>query len=210
MDPSLPRAGVLARRVILPAVNRNRTIAPPLRRKLFVSTRGTAALALAITLLALLCISGCRKKNELKPTKLMPPLYSGYSLQKVQRELNLKPGDGDVLEDRRPLTSDKRPLFRILTISRQGFAKFGATGELVMTFYNDRLMTTLFYATDLEALRISLSREADISFSSQGDTRIEPTTRVWIGKAQDGRSYIGWIDLELERQQNEWIEKYGR
>ena len=140
----------------------------------------------------------------------MPPLMSGYSPEKVRRELNLKAGDWDVLEDRRPLVSDRRPEFRMLTVSRPGFAKFGASGELVMTFYNDRLMTTLFYPTDLDALRSGLAREAGISFSSQGDARIEPTTRVWIGKADDGRTYIGWIDLELERRQNEWLDKYGR
>ena len=140
----------------------------------------------------------------------MPPLYSGYSVQKMQRELNLKSGDWDVLEDRRPLTSDQRPEFRILTISRQSFTRFGTTGELVMTFYNDRLMTTLFYPVDLGVLRLALAREADISFSAQGDTRIEPATRIWIGKARDGRSYIGWIDLELQHRQDEWIEKYGR
>lgn len=161
-------------------------------------------------LLALACVPGCRGKNEFKPGKLMPPLYSGYSMQKMQRELNLKSGDWEVLEDRRPLTSDPRPAFRILTISRPGFTKFDASGELVMTFYNDRLMTTLFYPNDLEALRGALARQAGISFSPQGDARIGPTTRVWIGKARDGRSYIGWIDLELERQQDEWIEKYGR
>jgi hypothetical protein len=188
-----------------------KAIAPPPRRELsFASIRGNAVRVLAFVLLALAWVPGCRGKNELKPTKLMPPLYSGYSVQKVQRELNLKAGDWEVLEDRRPLTSDQRPGFRILTISRPGFQKFGATGELVMTFYNDRLMTTLLYPTDLEALRGALAREAGISFSAQGDARIEPTTRVWIGKARDGRSYIGWIDLELERQQDEWIEKYGR
>ncbi len=172
--------------------------------------RGSAVrfLVLIFVLLILLCVPGCRTKNEFKPSRLMPPLASGFSLRKVQRELNLKSGDWDVLEDRRPLSSDKRPPFQILTISRPGFTRFGATGELVMTFYNDRLMTTLFYPMDLDGLRTALAREAGISFSRQGDTRIEPTTRVWIGKARDGRSYIGWIDLELERQQDEWIEKY--
>ena len=166
--------------------------------------------ALALGLLLLVCASGCRSKDDLKPTKLMPPLMSAYSPEKVQRELKLKAGDWDVLEDRRPLVSDRRPEFRMLTVSRQGFARFGASGELVMTFYNDRLMTTLFYPTDLDALRSGLASEAGIKFSSQGDARIEPTTRVWIGKAGDGRSYIGWIDLELERRQDEWLDKYGR
>jgi hypothetical protein len=205
MDPALPRAGALARRAILPAVTLSRTAVEPSLRRC-----GYAVRVLALALLALACVPGCRGKNEFKPTKLMPPLYSGYSLQKVQRELNLKPGGWEVLEDRRPLTSDKRPPFRILTISSQGFTKFGATGELVMTFYNDRLMTSLLYPTDLEALHIALAREAGISFTRQGDARIEPTTRVWIGKARDGRSYIGWIDMELEREREDWIEKHER
>jgi hypothetical protein len=193
-------------------VNLDRTAVatPPRRVFSFASTPANAVRALALVLLALACVPGCRGKNEFKPSKLMPPLYSGYSVQKMQRELNLKSGDWEVLEDRRPLTSDPRPAFNILTISRPGFTKFDASGELVMTFYNDRLMTTLFYPTDLEALRSALARQAGISFSPQGDARIGSTTRVWIGKARDGRSYIGWIDLELERQQDEWIEKYGR
>jgi hypothetical protein len=201
-------------------VNRNRivndlecglgaTTAPPLRTKFpFALAGGNAARLLVLILLALLCALGCRKENKFKPTKLMPPLYSGYSLQKVQRELNLKPGDWDVMEDRRPLISDQRPPFRMFTISRKGFAKFGVSGELVMTFYNDRLMTTLFYPTELETLRMALAREAGVSLTPQGDARIEPATRVWIGKDRDGRSYVGWIDLELERQQDDWIEKY--
>jgi hypothetical protein len=188
-------------------VDLNRTTIAPWPLAL---TCGNAVRVFALALLALSCAAGCRAKNELKPTKLMPPLYSAYNLQKVQRELNLKPGDWQVLEDRRPLTGDQRPEFRMLTISHRGFTKFSATGELVMTFYNDRLMTTLFYPTDLGALRSTLAREAGISFSAQGDFRIAPSTRVWIGRARDGRSYIGWIDLELERQQDQWIEKYER
>ncbi len=199
-------------RVILRGVNPGRTAMALSPRRQFIVTLACrkATPVLGLILLALSSIPGCHGKNELKPSKLIPPLMSGYSPQKVQRELNFKTGDWNVLEDRRPLVSDKRPEFRMLTISRQGYAKFGAVGEVVMTFYNDRLMTTLFYPTDLEALRAGLTHEAGISFSAQGDARIEPSTRVWIGKARDGRSYVGWIDLELQRQQDEWIDKYGR
>ncbi len=199
-------------RVILRGVSPGRTAMAPSPRRQFIIALACrkAVLVLGLTLLALSLIPGCHGKNELKPTKLMPPLMSGYSPEKVQRELNLKSGDWNVLEDRRPLVSDQRPEFRMLTVSHQGLAKFGAVGELVMTFYNDRLMTTLFYPNDMEALRAGLAREAGVSFSAQGDARIEPSTRVWIGKARDGRSYVGWIELELQRQQDEWIDKYGR
>ena len=183
----------------------------PLRsEKEFAPAHRSAVRALALILLALLCVPGCHRKDEFRPSKLLPPLRSGYSLRKVQAELKLKPGDWQVLEDRRPLVSDQRPEFRMLTLLHPSFTKFGTSGELVMTFYNDRLMTTLFYPDDMAALRSGLAREAGITFSAQGDARIEPTTRVWVGKSRDGRSYIGWIDLELERQQNAWIEKYER
>lgn len=204
------------RRGILPAVERNQVVnelkwgwaQTVLWRRWPFST----AMRLLPVLLILLCVAGChrQKADEIKPTKLIPPLYSGYSLEKVQHELNLKTGDWEVIEDRRPLVSDKRPPFQILSIAHKGLQSFGVSGELVMTFYNDRLMTTLFYPDELNALRRALAREASINFTAQGDAQIEPSTKVWIGKDHDGRSYIGWIDLELERRQNEWIEKYER
>lgn len=165
---------------------------------------------LIIAVMVIVHLTGCRKEDEMKPTKLMPPLYSGYSLERVQRELELKPGDWAIREDRRPLTSDTRPPFRILTISHEGFVEYGVTGELVMTFYNDRLMTTLFYPANLGAVKASLAHQADLNFTPEGDARIQPTTRVWIGKDTQGRSYIGWIDLALEREQDQWIEKYEK
>ena len=161
-----------------------------------------------LALLAIVTIFGCRKSDGFKPSQLMPPLSSGLDPSAVEHKLHIKPTDWEVLEDRRPLISDNRPQFRILTLSAKGLSKFGVTGDFVATFYNERLMITRLYTNDLNTVRSSLAREAKVSFSPEGDMRIPPSTRVWIGKDSEGRSYVGWIDLALERQQDEWIEKY--
>jgi hypothetical protein len=43
-----------------------------------------------------------------------------------------------------------------------------------------------------------------------GESRIQPSTRVWIGKDEGGRSYIGWIDKTLQAEQDAWVKQYGQ
>lgn len=163
-------------------------------------------LALLI-LLAILSSAACRKSDKHEPSKLITPLYSGQSLQAVQRELKWEAGSWDVLNDRRPLSGDTRPPFRILEISKKNWSHHGVSGELVLTFYNDRLMTAQFYPVDLEQYKSVLARD-EIVFSAEGDAKIEPATRVWIGKDRDGRSYVGWIDRNLQIEHDHWVKMY--
>lgn len=167
--------------------------------------------ALLLTIVTALMLAGaCRKKDDFKPSKLVGPLYSGQSLETVERKLDLKAGDWETLEDRRPLSSDKRPPFRILTISKHEFPMLGVAGkQLVMTFYNDRLMTVQFYPYDLDAFRSALSSQDNVSLSQQNDARVAPSTRVWLGKDNDGREYFGFIDKTLQAEYDDWVKKYS-
>jgi hypothetical protein len=140
---------------------------------------------------------------------LVSPLSSGQSLQAVQRSLEWEAGSWDVLTDRRPLTSDKRPPFRILEISKKAWSHLGMRGELVLTFYNDRLMTTQFYPADLDKYKGLLANRDQITFSEDGDTKIPPQTRVWIGKDASGRRYVGWIDRKLQAEHDNWVKMYS-
>ena len=166
-------------------------------------------LLILIALLAILFIGGCRKKGEHEPSKLISPLYSGQSLQAVQRTLDWSAGSWDVLNDRRPLSSDKRPPFRVLEISKKNWTHHGVSGELVLLFYNDQLMASQFYPVDLEQYKGVLEGQDQITFSEDGDTKIPPATRVWIGKDAAGRRYIGWIDKKLQSEHDDWVKKYS-
>lgn len=161
-------------------------------------------------LIALMLLAACHKKDEFKPSKLLGPLYSGKSLEAVERDLNLKPGDWDVLEDRRPLTSDKRPPFRIFTISKKEFPMLSVSGQqLVMTFYNDRLMTVQFYPYDLDSFKAALASQDSVGFSPENDAFVAPSTRIWVGKDLDKHVYVGFIDRTLQDEYEAWIRKYS-
>ncbi len=104
----------------------------------------------AITVL-LIFASACKRQGEkdFKPSKLAGDLFSGQSLQTVERKLDMMAGNFDILVDRSPLPSDTRPPYRLLVISKKNARLGGQSGELVLTFFNDRLMTTQFFPADL-------------------------------------------------------------
>ncbi len=165
---------------------------------------------IAIVVLCLLAGSCKRKKeNEFKPSKLAGDLFSGQSLQTAERKLDMMGGNFDILVDRTPLPSDSRPPYRLLVISKKNARVAGQAGELVLTFFNDRLMTSQFYPTDMAPARGAVEAGQNVSLAD-GEAHIEPSTRVWVGKDESGRSYIGWIDKTLQTEQDAWVKQYGQ
>jgi hypothetical protein len=159
----------------------------------------------------LLCFAANCKHNdkEFKPSKLAPGLFSGQSLQTVERKLDMMAGNFDVVVDRTPLPSDKRPPYRLLVISKKNQQLAGQPGELVLTLFNDRLMTAQFYPVDMVAARAAMEAEQKITLSG-GDSYVQPSTRIWVGKDENDRSYIGWIDKSLQAEQDAWVKQYGQ
>ena len=160
----------------------------------------------------LLCFAAsCKRKDEkeFKPSKLAAELFSGQSLQTVERKLDMMAGNFDIVVDRTPLPSDTRPPYRLLVISKKNLRVEGQPGELVLTFFNDRLMTTQLFPSDLAAARAAVEAAQQISLAS-GEAHILPSTRVWVGKDENGRSYIGWIDKTLQAEQDAWVKQYGQ
>src|ERR1035441_6375917 len=99
-------------------------------------------LAAAVTMVAVLLACG-KKSSDLpkpEPTALFKPAMSYWNFEKTRREL--KYDNWEMIEDRRPLVSDKRPPFRLIVIRVPEFKDHGFTGSLVLWFYNDRLMKT--------------------------------------------------------------------
>jgi len=159
---------------------------------------------LIILLAAMASLGGCKKDSELEPSRLMGDLHSGQSLQTVQRELGMVGGDWEVVEDQRSLSGSGQPPSRLYVISRRDFRQYGQPGELVLTFFNDELVSAQFYAADPVAFRGAVEREQEISLEPAGDAKIAPSTRVWAGKDQLGRNYIGWIDKQRQAMIDQW------
>jgi hypothetical protein len=158
-----------------------------------------------IVLSALTAVSCRHKKDEIPPTPLGCGLESVMSQEKVERKLNVKSSEWEVVEDRSPLSTDTRPMFHILTLSRKGTTCGGERGELQATFYNDRLMYIQFFAENFDSARNAAGLNP-----RTGDTHIAPNTRVWAGRNESGRQYLGWMDLALKREYDNWINTYER
>ncbi|HVP64683.1 MAG TPA: hypothetical protein VMT82_07295 [candidate division Zixibacteria bacterium] len=162
--------------------------------------------AITLVVISALTAVSCRhKKDEIPPTPLGCGLESVMSQAKVERKLNVKSSEWEVVEDRRPLSTDTRPMFHILTISHKGATCGGDRGELQLTFFNDRLMYMQFYADDFDAARNAAGLNPHT-----GDTHIPPNTRAWAGRSEDRRQYLGWMDLLLKREYDDWINTYER
>jgi len=146
--------------------------------------------------------------KKFKPSELAQGLFSGQSLQMVERKLDMMAGNFDIVMDRTPLPSDTRPPYRLLVISKKNAHVSGQTGELVLTFFNDRLMTSQFYPADMDSARSAIEGSQKISLDG-GETHILPSTRVWVGKDETGRQYVGWIDKTIQAEQDAWIKQYG-
>jgi hypothetical protein len=170
--------------------------------------RKIGTVAIAVTALTLLL--ACGKKStgpespKPEPTPLFKPAMSYWNFEKTRRELGYK--NWETIEDRRPLVSDKRPPFRLIVIRVPEFKDHDVSGNLVLWFYNDRLMKTQFYVPNVkEYLNVSgIGVDKDLSGG------VPPHTHVWVGKDSEGGSYLGMEDEVLKQQMDDWIVRYSQ
>jgi len=181
-------------------------------RALGVRTRSEVGLRRVV--LATLCCLGvglhCSWTASNGPTGLAEGRQSRMNPLEAQRALRVK--DWKVEEDRSLPKADRRPPFHILWVSIGDFDSLGTRGELRLCFFNDRLVETWFYASDIGTYKSSLERIRGIHFDALGEARLSPATQVWI--AQDkatavARSYVGWCDIGLAQERTDWISKYS-
>ncbi len=157
--------------------------------------------------LLLLATSACRS-NKL-PTTLIDSLYSYQSAQRVQRVLGVKRDTWEILQETHLLPGDKRPPHSTLSALVKNYSHLGYTGELVLDFYNDQLMETHFYPSDLEGYRKALEQKQRFRFDQDLGAKLGPTKRMWIGKDEKKRRYVGCRDLRLRQEEDDWIKKYS-
>jgi hypothetical protein len=149
--------------------------------------------------------AGCKKKSAYEPSQLMGKLMSGASVREAQRELGVKPSEWETVDDRRSL-SDATPPWHEFVILKKDYSAYGQTGDLVLSFFNEELVSVQFYPGDVGAAKEALAAKGKISFSSAGDARTSIATRVWIGKDQQGRDYIGWIDKARQALREQTVQ----
>lgn len=167
-----------------------------------------------IVSLLLICLCGCgsdydaeayRKLEDVR-TELAAGLSSYINFEEAKKILNLRESDYVVLEDSQSKKSPDIPPFNIYTIKIPGGKVSGYTGDLVLSFFNGRLMETRFYPIRLSAFIHDLGLDVDTLSKSKD---IKPHTNVWLEKDFEDNTYIGWEDVRLKEQFNSWIKDYS-
>ena len=101
-----------------------------------------------------------------------------------------------------------RPPFNIYTIKIQKYSHLGFLGKLVVSFFNNRLISTTFYPLDINRYIIELKKNG-INFNGIQEIKIEPYTRVRFSVDNNDRKYIEWSDTRLDEEVELWIKRYS-
>ncbi|MCA1791647.1 MAG: hypothetical protein LC667_17885 [Thioalkalivibrio sp.] len=103
---------------------------------------------------------------------------------------------------------DPRPPFHIRRVSLLDYDHLGTRGELVLEFFNDRLMSTRFYPVDLAGYLRRLQAEVP-SLTSDTAAELPPYTKVRIGVDYWDRGFVVWEDRRLVDELSLWIKLYS-
>jgi hypothetical protein len=147
-------------------------------------------------------------KVESERTKLIDGIESYQSIEEFKGYLTSRPWQWEVSKGRQ--SSPKgRPPFNIVTITIKNYSHLGFSGDLIVTFFNDRLMATTFYPSNVEKYIQILRKAEGITFDNNHEAELPPQTRVRFATDHKGREYVDWSDIRLDKEVELWIKKYS-
>lgn len=157
-------------------------------------------------------ILGCSSetKSTANPSLLVPGINSYLSPHQVKDLVKRAPGKWQILEDNKTPANDKRPPFHFFIIAISDFEDLGEQGKAKFCFYNNRLMSILFYPRDLQKYIQKLEKERGLRFDSNQQAFASTNTRISIGMDSTGKaSYVAFDDVVLEKELDDWISRWS-
>lgn len=162
-----------------------------------------------IVALALWLVVACSEVPKTGPTPLIGPLQSHMQAEVAREKLGAATSEWIVIEQSSLPEGDQRPRFDIERFRVTRFEHLGVAGELVLEFFNDRLMSTSFFPNEWEAYVERLEEHIGQSLEEGQDLEIGSHTRLFLGPTFHDRRYVGWVDAGLASEKNTWISKYS-
>ncbi len=160
-------------------------------------SRSLAIFALILASLLAACSSAKRGS-----TKLFEEIPSNSTRQQVKAQLHLERLGNGWTEK-----VDKHPQYEFVTMIGPQ-ESYGVPGELTLTFYNDRLMSTSFKANCDEYRSALGGRGITVpNFPSQ-EVTLDRRTRFRYDQQETNCRYL-WVDPVLEDEWKEWSKKNG-
>jgi hypothetical protein len=142
-------------------------------------------------------------------SRLVDGISSYISISEARELLGILAAKWEVVEDSgREPTKDSRPPFRFYTALVRGYEFLGFKGDLKLTFFNDRLMTSVFYPDDFTGFVRSVSTSL-LGLVEKKSAHVLPFTEVTLGIDHQKRDFISWEDVRLTKEMSIWIKRYS-
>ncbi len=146
-------------------------------------------------------------KVELERTKLINEIESYQNIDEFKGFLSRSSLLWEVSKDKKP-SPKGRPPFNISEITIKNYSHLSVSGELNVVFFNNRLMGTLFYPSDVEKY-IKAIEKYGIKFDNHQKAKLPPYTRVRLAIDYKERKYVDWSDIRLDKEVGLWIKRYS-
>nr|BAJ07011.1 putative uncharacterized protein [uncultured bacterium] len=154
-------------------------------------------------------ISGCTYDTftEIEePSFLISNFYSYRTLEETLSALD-KRDSPYAVERGTEAGKGKGAPYKIDTIELDRYTLEGHEGRLVVSFFNDRLMSCVFFPQDYESMLGMIN--TSIGLVRDSERMISKHTRIRTYKDYRGEEYIAWEDSRLSDQHMRWISKYS-
>ena len=121
------------------------------------------------------------------PTTLIDGMPSYQTVSRLEQTLEAKSPRLDIKREVNPEPGGERPPFKIETLKIANYQHLGFGGQLVLTFFNNRLMEARFFPFDFTAYLNRLNREDGLDLhTADGITRL-PSTFITLGEESERR-----------------------
>ena len=172
------------------------------------NNRSSKSTVLVYLMLVLCVAGGCTSTG---PTRLFDDFQSYQTPNVIRGVLNSETNQALWTEDSKkfdPVPPDRRPAYKFTYLSGP-YKSLGISGQLKLTFYNDRLMEVQFSTINgrayLEALRTHSKTPARPSEEIISGGR----TRLRFDVDPDGSYLFTWYDPKLQIEWLRWVAAYA-
>ncbi len=142
-------------------------------------------------------------------TELIDGIESYQSPEELRKFFGHKVSSWEVIENDKLDKSDKRSPYHIYRVLIKDYSCLGFSGELSVTFFNNRLERTCFYPLKPDKFIDALIKDKGVEFDKEQKAEIPPFTRIWVAIDYKDRKYVGWKDIRLSKEVDIWTYRYA-
>lgn len=158
----------------------------------------------------LVFLAGCGSESFTEIEKDRAPLVAGLlsyaSRDEVMPRLS---GESEVkvVEDVTRNKTKSQPPYQVYAVKLTSYELLNQPGQLLVTFFNNRLMQVAFYPAKFNDYVAAL-RASGVDIKT-GQELVTGHTTMWLGSDFDNIPYVGWADERLRKEQRRWLSKYS-